>query len=379
MERIKVDMSAESRMIYQQLQQEHAQTVRNMGFFQQLRIETQQALNPLLAANEIFKKQRSARDRLLRLKRSINFTGSVKSEEFLEKYNQALQQGQIKSRTLTSVAAVQQTINDLSEQKTDGLIKNQLIMGYKHIMKVRNLYKSPIVYGTSILTKDMAGNDQILFKIESDIDALCQNAVVRQGGGLMLDACVGDLKNMIHDFDSTNKYKNLLDNSEISAIWQHLKQIKDVLKKSSISYNYGNLIEALVYLSKQNHFDANVVYEALLQGGNTTSFEQSGDFSMYEDTLRTEIDIQSKLFNTFGPDNAQRHIRLMSISGVIRVLTQILQTIDLNQNPTTINQNLKQIFEKHAPSSSTVPTEKIKAVLENGAEHIVNSLVNLRR
>ena len=152
-------------------------------------------------------------------------------------------------------------------------------------------------------------------------------------------------------------FENLLarDNGRNAQVWDILTQIQDNLTKQVTSdgkrkyyYFYGQLTEALIDLEGKD-LTVESIYEALVQGQNTTSFEKMGDFKLK--IAEEELDIQAKTFAAQDTaDNEVKTIRITSLSNIMRVLTQLENAFNSGENG-IILQNIKQQFTESSKGS----------------------------
>lgn len=369
---LSMEFSAEGREIYNDLLDNFSLGTKDQPNFTLIRQKTTDALVTLTRIDETLRQQRLARERLKRLKRSIGFSGSVSSQKFLEAIRD---NGFGNSRTLKSEADVIAAQEKLLEQHDETYIKSAMINSYKLIMEIRSLFKEPIIFGTTMLTRNSEGKDQLLFEAHTDFEQIAGKASLKAGGALQISATVADLKAQIANSDSTQKYQNLLDDAETSKIWNTLKQVKEALNKKKISYSYGQLIEALAYLHQKSPIEAKDVFQALVQGRNRVSFEVEGDFKMLEKNLQQEIDVQSKLFNLLGPDEAQRNIRILTITNCIRVLTNINEAVTVMTDKATMKSKLASVFEASGKVSGEWASNEINLKIQEIVNKVLENQV----
>ena len=367
--------TAEGKVLYNNLLDKYSAETLTMPQLSAIRGQVTKTLNSINEIDIRLKQQRSAYNRLRTLKRSMGFKGSVSSEQFLTAFQNFTNN---RSKTLRTTEEVTQAIKELETKHNDIQIKSLMLKSYGLIMGVRNLFYNPIFFGTTLLTRNAQGEEQLLFHISASFEEVMGSAKLVAGGSLQIETTVGQLKQAINNIDVTNKYQNLLSNSETQKIWNTLTDIKKILNSHNVAYNYGQLVEALVYLSKKQNYNQTDIYQALIEGRNRVSFEVAGDFTIQlEDDLQSEIDIQSKLFNLLGPDDAQRRIRLLTISNCKRVLGNIQQAI-VGTNIEQIKQNLMAVFSVRGNASGNWASPQISAFVANVVSDVYNNQLQIK-
>lgn len=290
-----------------------------------------------------------AREKGLEVEQFLNLENSHNrsSIKTIEQYKQALE-------------AVQR----LEGLKEDNALKIKLQQAKKIIMTIRNLITQSTIEYNVFLIGEYNGQEVIQMGQET-IDQL-----ISKDGNLSSNLSLGLsytssqvqalLNNTMSDSSTLGQWQNIL-TPERERAWQILKQIRDKTKtKKQISLNYGELLEALIHLDTLS-LNAINIYNAILKSLNTLAFESGGDF------ILDGQEIQAKTLTTYGAEEAKHRIRYISVSNIVRVLTNIRNALSGSNNIEQIKNDLVQLFTKNNNVSKlSISGEKeLKQIIDN--------------
>lgn len=238
--------------------------------------------------------------------------------------------------------------------------KQALLEGYKLIMGIREaLGFKHINYGIIYTGINGSGQQQLLMGT-MDIETLISLGHLNNSMSIVLEQTGAQIRAVLNGFDSNqenNNFIDLLSRGNNSQTWSILTEISSQLNqmrtedgKRKYYYFYGQLVEALMDLEKEN-LTVDKIYEALIQGQNTISFEKMGDFqlSITEEELSRIYEIQAKTFAAQKiSDKDIKTIRITSLANITTTLTH-LQDAFSQQN---IIEALKKQFT-HDPNNKT--------------------------
>ena len=363
----KLNFQKEAENLWQISNQQMSQNTLTLSEFQQIKAMVSHSLKELIIIQKKMQPLLQAKRKLKYYRKQMGISQKIQGEEYIQAF---VKWKQIHSRARASESDIRKAYQTIESAKESTVLIPALKQSLQLIMQIRNIYKTPIYYATTIYDQ-VNGQDNLWFSAHSSIESLLsENTLhVSSEGNLQLIQTSQELKNSIYNMEKqnqNNKYINLLDTPESKQLWNLLKQIRDTIPKKVNSFSYGQLLESFVYLSQQQKFNPSEgeIWQALLQGRNRISFEVEGDFRVIDQEFNTAMDIQSKLFNTLGKDDAQHRVTLISLSGAIRVLTNIKNAIGRKTNVNNINKALSQVFESQQGRTTVLKGEaKIKEII----------------
>lgn len=346
----------EAAAISEEIKQIFAKQTLDSGVLKSLQQKVQLVIDELNRATELmslYKKQKQAFKRL-QSSMSKNFENEeilkLSKEDFIDRFNEYKAN---RSRTFKTEEDIRNFFEARKNVQDTAKVKSYLVSAYQLIMNVRDNFKEHIEYRVFIM-----GGDKILMASPS-LKELADTAKLTSNLDLQLSMTTLEIKNIIDSYDSELEntqglqLQRMFDDEQNVKLWNILNKIRQRITNVSemsgkkIYYNFGQLIEALVYL-QDKEITTNNIYRALVQGQNTTSFEKKGDF------ILDNTDIQSKVFSASGSDYTSHRIRLMSISGVKRVLININNALKQSYNFNSFSQNLQRVFSEDGSVKSSI-------------------------
>ena len=191
----------------------------------------------------------------------------------------------------------------------------------------------------------------------ASVETLIAQGHLNKSMSIVLEQTGAQIRAVLNGIDSSknNNFTDLLTRGNNSQTWDVLTRISDELNKMrtvegkrKYYYFYGQLVEALMDLEDK---DLNVdnIYEALIQGQNTISFEKMGDFKLSntEEEINRIYEIQAKTFAGQGTSDTDiKTIRITSLSNIMNTLTRLQNAF----NEQNVVEALKKQFT-HDPNS----------------------------
>lgn len=247
-----------------------------------------------------------------------------------------------------------QRLEDLREDKT---LKSKLLQAKEIIMTIRNLITQSTIQYNLFIIGEYNGQEVIQMGQGAVEQLVSSDGALASNLSLNLSYTSAQvqalLNNTMNESSVLGQWQNIL-TPERERAWQVLKSIREKVKTSKQVYlNYGELLEALIHLDKLS-LNAVNVYNAIMKSLNTLSFESGGDFVLEGQN------IQAKVLNTYGAEEAKHRIRYISVSNIVRVLTNIQQSLkgnDVNQ----IKNNLMQLF---------INNDSVSKISQNGEREL---------
>ena len=309
----------EAAAISEEIKQIFAKQTLDSGVLKSLQQKVQLVIDELNRATELMSLYKKQKQAFKRLQSSMgkNFKDG-EEEAFIDSFNEYKAN---RSRTFKTEEDIRNFFEARKNVQDTAKVKSYLVSAYQLIMNVRDNFKEHIEYRVFIM-----GGDKILMASPS-LKELTDTAKLTSNLDLQLSMTTSQIKKIIDSYDSDIEYtqsgqlQKMFSDEKNVKLWNILTEVRKKIVQMSkdgkkIYYNFGQLIEALAYL-QDKEITSNSIYNALIQGQNTISFEKKGDF------ILDGVDVQSKAFYASGNDNAIHRIRLMSVSGVKRVLNNI--------------------------------------------------------
>ena len=344
------DFSIETQEISNEIKKIFAEETFNSDIMKSLQLKIDKVIFELDEATKLLSIYKTQKNAFKRLQKSMskNMYGldiqNLSEEEFIlafEKYNGSKKN---RSQTFKTNSSLMEFFESRKQIQDTQKIKKYLISSYNLIMEVRNSFKEHIEYRVFITGKNSGGKDVILMASPS-LSELTDTADITSNLDLQLSLTTKQIKDLINDYEKNIGVGAQLQEvfSEDNEVWQLLQKVREKIIQISkngkkIYYNFGQLIEALNYL-KGKEINTNNIYQALIQGLNTVSFEKQGDF------ILNGVDIQSKVFNVSGSEYSLHRIRLMSLSNIKRVLINIKNALKSSYTFNEFQAKMKIIFQ----------------------------------
>lgn len=359
--------------IYQQAESELASTIANdlQTDITKVLIRIQSAKAAIEKASALLQEQSRINNAAKTLRKSVQkqgFTQVKTMQDLITYFDEFTGQGYNRSRILSEAAGGKQKLENylnlqnasdkLIQQSQEQELKNALLHGYQLIMGIRDaLGFKHINYGIIYTGINGSGQQQLLMGT-MNVETLISQGRLNKSLSIVLEQTGSQIRNILSGNNQQSMgFENLLarDNGRNAQVWDILTQIQDNLTKQVTSdgkrkyyYFYGQLTEALIDLEGKD-LTVESIYEALVQGQNTTSFEKMGDFKLK--IAEEELDIQAKTFAAQDTaDNEVKTIRITSLSNIMRVLTQLENAFNSGENG-IILQNIKQQFTESSKGS----------------------------
>lgn len=351
------DFSVEAQEISNEIKEIFAKETFNSDIMKNLQLKVDKVIFELDEATKLLSIYKTQKNAFKRLQKSMskNMQGldiqNLSEEEFIlafEEYNGSKKN---RSQTFKTNSSLMEFFESRKQFQDTQKIKKYLISSYNLIMEVRNSFKEHIEYRIFITGKNSRGKDVILMASPS-LSELTKTANITSNLDLQLSLTTKQIKDLINDYEKNTGVGAQLQEvfSEDNEVWQLLQKVREKIIQISkngkkIYYNFGQLIEALNYL-KEKEINTNNIYQALIQGLNTVSFEKQGDF------ILNGVDIQSKVFNVSGNEYSLHRIRLMSLSNVKRVLINIKNALKSSYTFNEFQAKMKIIFQDDGVQNS---------------------------
>lgn len=380
------DFSVEAQQIGEQIKDLLASSSGGGKFTSELKSLQQKisdVINELDQATSTLEKSMSAKAKLKRVKKQIDyqdndgFLQSFTSEEEREKFIQAFNQyksehsKQIR-RTESNVRAnFEAAKNDIIDEAN---IKQHLLRAYHIIMEIRAAIKgSHIKYGV-FFAGEVNGREEV-FMWTPSVDDLVQEGFLGSSLDIQLLKTGAEIQSLLNENIMNNsignQFQNFLQSEEDRINWKSLLAVREKIlsikrENKKIYYNFGQLIEALVYL-RGKELTTNNIYDALVQGANAIPFEVSGDF-----TLGSE-EVQAKMFAAYGGSETSVHrIRIMKLSGIKRVLKNISNALQSSADPQSLRSELDKVFSHQGYNTMGEKTKQIlRQIVDNELSDIL--------
>lgn len=337
----------EAAAISEEIKQIFAKQTLDSGILKSLQQKVQLVIDELNRATVLMSQYKTQKQAFKRLQASMskNFENEeiskLSEEDFINRFNEYKAN---RSRTFKTEEDIRNFFEARKNVQDTAKIKSYLVSAYQLIMDVRDNFKEHIEYRVFIM-----GGDKILMASPS-LKELANTAKLTSNLDLQLSMTTLQIKEIIDSYDSDIRYtqsgqlQKMFSDEKNVKLWNVLTEVRQKIVQMSkdgkkIYYNFGQLIEALVYLQNKE-ITSNNIYDALLQGQNTISFEKKGDF------ILDGVDVQSKVFYASGSDSAIHRIRLMSVSGVKRVLNNINNALKQSVDFNSFAENLSKVFSE---------------------------------
>lgn len=360
--------------IYQQAESELASAIANdlQTDITKILARIQNAKAAIEQASKLLQEQSRINNAAKTLRKSVQkqgFTQVKTMQDLVTYFDEFTKQGYNRSRILSESAGGKQKLENylnlqnasdtLIQQSQEQELKNALLHGYQLIMGIRDaLGFKHINYGIIYTGVNGSGQQQLLMGT-MDVETLISQGRLNKSLSIVLEQTGSQIRNILSETNQQSmSFENLLarDNGRNAQVWDILTQIQDSLTKQITSdgkrkyyYFYGQLTEALIDLEGKD-LTVDNIYEALVQGQNTTSFEKMGDFKLK--IAEEELDIQAKTFAAQDTaDNEIKTIRITSLSNIMRVLTSLENVFNAGDSG-IILQNIKQQFIESSKSST---------------------------
>lgn len=291
------------------------------------------------------KLHRAAKTLLKSMQKQQNFENVKSMQDVIEHFEEFIQSGKNKSKIFANTeegrANFQKYINlqdasdSVLQQSQEQKAKQALLNGYQLIMGIREaLGFKHINYGI-IYTGINNSKQQQLLMGTANIESLIAKGRLNKSLSVVLEQSGAEIRNILNENIANpedNNFINLLAQGTNAQTWNLLTQISNQLNKMTTSdgkrkyyYFYGQLAEALIDLENKD-LTVDNIYEALIQGQNTVSFEKKGDFLLNQtiDGIEKSFEIQAKTFASYDTaDNDIKTIRIISLSNIMRTLTDL--------------------------------------------------------
>lgn len=360
--------------IYQQAESELASAIANdlQTDITKILARIQNAKAAIEQASKLLQEQSRINNAAKTLRKSVQkqgFTQVKTMQDLVTYFDEFTKQGYNRSRILSESAGGKQKLENylnlqnasdtLIQQSQEQELKNALLHGYQLIMGIRDaLGFKHINYGIIYTGVNGSGQQQLLMGT-MDVETLISQGRLNKSLSIVLEQTGSQIRNILSETNQQSMgFENLLarDNGRNAQVWDILTQIQDSLTKQVTSdgkrkyyYFYGQLTEALIDLEGKD-LTVDNIYEALVQGQNTTSFEKMGDFKLK--IAEEELDIQAKTFAAQDTANNEiKTIRITSLSNIMRVLTSLENVFNAGDSG-IILQNIKQQFIESSKSST---------------------------
>lgn len=381
--------------LYQQAKSDLASAIANdlKTDIHEILAKIQAAKYKIEKASETLKYNSSIYNAAKNLQKSMQKQGyKVKTlQDVLQYFDDFSQQGHNRSRILKvdeggkeklqKYLNLQEASDNLNQQSQEQKLKEALLEGYQLIMGIREaLGFKHINYGIIYTGINGSGAQQLLMGT-IDIETLISQGHLNNSLSIVLEQTGAEINNILQN-SSNNNFNHMEDllarkEGRNAQIWEILTRIQKQLNdartpegKRKYYYFYGQLTEALIYLEDKDLTMENI-YEALVQGQNTTSFEKMGDFKLT--IAEEELDIQAKTFASQGiSDTETKTITITSLSNITRVLDSLANAFGAGNN-SAILEGIKSQFTQSSSGNeskgSLAKAEedvkiKIKAVLD---------------
>lgn len=305
-----------------------------------------------------------------------SFTDAESREAFLNQYELYKQSN---NRIKLTRDDLEQSYSHLDFTVNEAEIKRHLLKAYKIIMEIRAAIKGSYIQYGVFFSGQVNGREEI-FMWTPSVEELVEKGFVGSQIDIQLSLTGIQIQEILNEQVMSNtiggQWQNFLQNQEDRINWELLLRVRQKIidirgESKKIYYNFGQLIEALVYLRGKVITTANV-YQALIQGANATPFETSGDFML------DDQDIQSKMFSTTGDKDTYNHrIRIMKLSGIKRVLNNIIEALKNSSTPESLKESLEKAFSTKGYNTANWDAKiegKIKQVAGEEIENFLNEI-----
>lgn len=361
------------------------------GDINQILIQIQQARAAIEEASYSLQEQKRIHNAAKTLRKSMQKQEEFKRvktlQDVLENFDKFTEQGFNRSKILKGASGkellqahinLQNSSDALIQQAQEERLKQALLRGYKLIMGIRQAVGfDKINYGIIYTGINGSGSQQLLMGT-MDIESLITQGHLNSSLSIVLNqtgAQINEILNSSSQQQSDRNYIDLLARGQNAQTWDILNQIKDkittmkTLKDKRVYYSYGQLTEALIDLEGKE-LSVDNIFNALIQGQNTTSFEKMGDFRL--SLAEEEMDIQAKTFASQGVrDDEIKTIRITSLSNIVRVLNNLELAFNASAGGSII-ENIKAQFQQSKTSGGKNPMLTIEEDIKREIDKILS-------